>query len=399
MYRGWIVVLAGLFINLLTGIIYTWSIIASSLVREMGWNFTEAALPYTVFLFSYAPSMVIAGRIQDRIGPRPVVIAGGILLGSSTLLSSFLVTPLSISLLWGLCWGLGMSCTFSTVTPAAVKWFPAKQKGFITGIVVFGMGISGFILAPFVKYSLSTAGLQFTFLFIGFLILFGILALSRFIENPPLPFNKKNTVSSALPNRLPVEILRLPQFYLLWLIFCLITGVGVTFTTHMDAIARIQFGFAEGFIIVSLFSFFNAWGRIIAGVLFDWLGRGWSMFLMFSSMTFVLLSIIIFNAPLCLAIAVSVIGLIYGGLFGITPATVSTFFGEENFGFFYGLIFTGIAVGGLFPLLAGYLYELRGDFTQIFIVLLAASLLAILLSLMIKKPPIISSQQTEPEIK
>jgi len=96
LYRGWIVTVAGLLINLLTGIIYTWSIIAGALVRDMGWSFTEAALPYTVFLFSYAPAMAFAGRIQDKIGPRPVIITGGILLGGSTILSSILITPLYI---------------------------------------------------------------------------------------------------------------------------------------------------------------------------------------------------------------------------------------------------------------------------------------------------------------
>ncbi len=389
MYRGWVVTLAGLLINFLAGIIYTWSIIAGALVREMGWSFTEAALPYTIFLFSYAPSMALAGRIQDKIGPRPVLTAGGILLGGSTILSSFLITPLSISILWGIFWGLGMACTFATVTPAAIKWFPVERKGLITGIVVFGMGLSGFILAPLINYSLSTAGLQFTFLSIGFLLLFGIVLLSRLIENPPLPLNLDNTISKTNPARLPLEIFRLPQFYLLWLIFCLITGVGVTFATHMDTIARSQFGFTEGFIIVSLFSFFNAWGRILAGVLFDSLGRVWAMLIMFMAMALVLVNIISFSAPLNLAIAVSVIGLTYGGLFGLIPATVSAFFGEKNFGFFYGLIFTGIAVGGLFPLLAGYLFELRGDFTLVFIVLLAATLLAVLLSIMIKKPTIL----------
>ncbi len=110
------------------------------------------------------------------------------------------------------------------------------------------------------------------------------------------------------------------------------------------------------------------------------------MLIMFMAMALVLLNIISFNAPLNLAIAVSVIGFTYGGLFGLIPATVSSFFGEKNFGFFYGLIFTGIAGGGLFPLLAGYLFELKGDFTQVFKVLLAANLLAVLLSLMIKRP-------------
>lgn len=61
MYRGWKVAMAGFFVNLITGVIYTWSIIASALSVDLGWSYTQASLPYTVFIFCYPPAMIIAG--------------------------------------------------------------------------------------------------------------------------------------------------------------------------------------------------------------------------------------------------------------------------------------------------------------------------------------------------
>jgi len=61
LYRGWKVAMAGFFVNLITGVIYTWSIIASALSVDLGWSYTQASLPYTVLIFCYPPAMIIAG--------------------------------------------------------------------------------------------------------------------------------------------------------------------------------------------------------------------------------------------------------------------------------------------------------------------------------------------------
>jgi len=321
------------------------------------------------------------------VGPQRMVIAGGIILAGATLLSAYLITPVGMTILWGGLWGLGLACSFAAVTPAAIKWFYPSRKGLVTGIVVFGMGISAFIMAPLVNYSIANLGLQATLQIIGIILLFGVLISSFFVENPPEELSRQNSTVKKGTGFAPAQIFRCPQFYLLWLIFCFISGTGVTFVSHLDTISRVQFSFGQGFLMVSLFSFFNAWGRIVAGVLSDWLGRSKAMTFIFSALTLTLAGIIFFRTPTLLALAVSIVGLSYGGLFTLFPATVSTFFGEKDFGFFYGLIFSGMMVGGLFPLITSYLFEVRGDFTAAFILLLIFCFAAVLLSLLVKKPP------------
>lgn len=390
MYKGWKVALAGLCINILTGFPYAWSIFASGLSRDLGWTYTQAALPYTVFLFTYAPAMALTGRLQDRFGPRLVIITGGFLVGIASILSAFLLTPLGITLMWGVLWGLGVACCFASVTPAAIKWFPPERKGFVTGIVVFGMGLSAFIMAPLVHLLLSRQGLQQTFLLIGIALLVGVFLLAQLVENPPSGDKdrgqevKTGGMKKIAPQS-PWEIFRHPQFYMLWVMFCLTTGTGVTFVTHMDTIARVHASYEMGFIIVSLFAFFNASGRIIVGLLSDRIGRDRSMTLVFTAMALIVGGVLLVESPLMLAVSVSLLGLSYGGLFSLFPATTASFFGEENFGLFYGLIFTALAAGGLFPLLAGYLFELQGDFSQAFMVLIAACLAAVALSFVVRK--------------
>lgn len=387
MHKGWKVALAGLFINILTGFPYAWSIFATALSREPGWDYTHASLPYTVFLFSYAFSMALAGRLQDRHHPRLMVAAGGVLMGGATIVSSFLLFPWSITLTWGVVWGMGLACSYATVTPAAIKWFPSGQKGRVTGVVVFGMGLSALIMAPFCHFLIQNFGLQYTFLIIGLLLLVGVISLSVVIENPPR--EKPAGEEKGLPRgsrALPLAIFRYPQFYMLWLMFCIFAGTGVTFVSHMDTISRTQASFELGFIMVSLFSLFNAIGRIISGYISDRLGRRQTITLVFLALALTLGAALLARTPAPLGIVVSVVGLAYGGMFTLFPAIMASYFGEENLGFNYGLVFSSMMAGSLFPLAAGYLYETRGDFLLALGILLLLNLGAALLSFLLKKP-------------
>ncbi len=384
MYRGWKVAIAGFFINLVTGFVYTWSIIASYLHSDLGWDYTQASLPYTVFLLFYPPAMILTGRLQDILGPRKMIVAGAVIASGATFLSTYMLTPAGMALNWGVLWGIGLACSFAAVTPAAIKWFEPSQKGKVTGVVVFGMGISAFITAPIVNFGLEHFGFQVTFRFIAFFILSGVLLLSLLVSNPPREPASIHDLSGENKKMSPGQILRQPQLYILWLIFCFISGTGVTFVSHLDTIARVQFSVERGFVMVSLFSFFNAWGRIAAGFLSDRLGRRRAMIFNYTGLALILTAMLIFKGPLMLIFAVTVLGLGYGGLFALIPATVSSFFGDENFGFVYGLIFSGMTFGGLFPLVAGRLFELRGDFTLSFAILLISCFSAVLLSLLVK---------------
>ena len=95
--RGWIVVLAGLTINLALGILYAWSVFKDAIqdsIRKGGYgafDWDEAALndPYAVCILVFAFTMILAGRIQDRHGPTITAIIGGVLVALGFTLLSF----------------------------------------------------------------------------------------------------------------------------------------------------------------------------------------------------------------------------------------------------------------------------------------------------------------------
>ncbi|MFA6653850.1 MAG: MFS transporter, partial [Candidatus Delongbacteria bacterium] len=92
--RGWVMVSAGLVINLALGILYTWSIFKDSIQRsveaggEGAFTWDKASLndPYAVCILAFAFSMILAGKIQDRKGPALTAFIGGLLVGSGFIL-------------------------------------------------------------------------------------------------------------------------------------------------------------------------------------------------------------------------------------------------------------------------------------------------------------------------
>lgn len=374
LYRGWIVALAGTGINFLVGISYTWSIFARGLVQELGWTQAEAAMPYTVFLFCYAGGMIVAGRIQDRLGPRPVVTVGGILAGVAFIGGAFATRPLAMALVWGIMFGFGLASCFASLTPAAMKWFDPHRRGTVAGIVVAGIGLSAIVMSPLVHF-LVQRSVNTAFVVSGTVLLIGTLLLSRFIDNPPDYVSRPAGTTDEPWYRIVGDW----RFRSLWVMFLLGTSTGLTVSTHLDRIVSNQAQFEGGYIIVSLFALFNALGRPVGGVLSDRLGRIRAMTVALTFTATMLLILIMARNVWFLGTMVALIGLGYGTTYSTFPAATVTFFGERRFGLYYGLVFAAIGVGGVYPLIAGYLFDRFGNFAlALFFPVLFAALAAAL---------------------
>lgn len=381
LYKGWQVAIAGMGVNFLGGICYAWSIFAGGLTREFGWTQAQASLPYTVFMFCYAISMILAGWFQDQYGPAKTIAVGGVLLGGSFVISSFFMVPSAVAVIWGVLFGIGLACCFASATPAAMKWFPAERRGLVAGVVVGGMGLSALVMSPLVNY-LAVRGVAFAFLVCGIGLGSGIILLSRLVTNPPGIEAITNPVQKKVPWN---AVMQTRSFYLLWVMFFLTTASGLTLATHLERIVRVQASYEKGFLIVSLFALFNAAGRPLGGFLSDKLGRVHAMTVTFSVMTLVLMYLTTAGTIVTLAVAVACLGLSYGGVFSLFPAAASVLFGEENFGLNYGLVFSAIGVAGFFPYLTGMLFDRHGNFTLAFILLSLFSTLAVIFSLFLKR--------------
>jgi MFS family permease len=394
--RGWTVTFAGTGINLALGILYTWSMFKGAIEKEFGWKGSQLNDPYALCCLVFAFAMILAGKCQDKFGPRLTASIGGLLVGAGFLLCST-TTGYGIWLLgFGVLAGIGIGFGYSSATPPALKWFPPAKTGLIAGLVVAGFGLAPVYLAPTSQYLLGSFGVQKSMLILGGAFVVIVCGLAQLLRNPPPEYVAAPAVATAakpaVPSVPPGQVLRTPGFYLLWAIYCIGSGAGLMVIGSISGMAKKSMG-EMAFIAVAVMAIGNAAGRIGAGLLSDRIGRRWTLFIVLIFQAVLMFAAIPVTttrglAPVVIVLLASLIGFNYGANLSLFPSFTKDLWGLKTFGMNYGLLFSAWGVGGLvLPRLQQTLTaQSGGNYTSSFI---TAGLLLIVgggLTFLIKPP-------------
>ncbi|SET42435.1 MFS transporter, OFA family, oxalate/formate antiporter [Natronincola peptidivorans] len=403
-HRGWLVTAAGLGVNLMLGVLYAWGVISAALIDQLGWGATMTQIPYMVACALFAFSMVPGGRLQDKLGPKPIIMASAVLAGIGFILSGIFLTTIGLTIFFGIVFGAGMGIGYAAPTPAAVKWFEPKKRGLISGIVVSGFGLAPVYIAPLTTRLLATHGLRTTFFFLGVGFFLGIMLLAQFISNPPKDYVPKGaapvpTEKKSKDHDLKVdydwrEVLKTKEFYKLWTMFCFGTFAGLLIIGQLSKIGLEQAGMRNSYLLIALYAFFNFAGRIGCGVISDKLGRMRTLFIMFLLQVAAYSFFPSFNSPLTLMFGIAIVGFTFGGMLTIFPSATADYFGLKNFGVNYGMVITAWGIGGVFgPLLGGIVRDLTGAYTLSYIVSGVLSAVGAVMTLYTKSPnPVVTKK-------
>jgi OFA family oxalate/formate antiporter-like MFS transporter len=353
--HGWSVALAGTGINLALGILYTWSMFKGAIEKEFGWNAAQLNDPYALCCLVFAFAMIAAGQCQDRFGPRLTASAGGLLVGAGLILISTTADYTMWLVGFGVLTGIGIGFGYSAATPAALKWFPPARTGMIAGLVVAGFGLAPVYLSPLSQYLLTHYALRHSMLIFGLAFAVIVCVLASLLRNPPPGYvtsapGPAATVSAAVVNVAPSQVLRSPGFYLLWVIYFVGAGAGLMVISSVSGMAKKSMGDAA-FVAVAVMAIGNAGGRIGAGMLSDRIGRRWTlMVVLLCQAALMLVAIPVVRStdtfPLTVVLVATLIGFNYGANLSLFPAFAKDLWGLKAFGMNYGLLFTAWGVGG-----------------------------------------------------
>lgn len=392
--RGWAVTFAGLGVNLALGVLYSWGVFASEL-RVQGWSATQSQIPYMVACAVFAALMVPGGKIQDRLGPKLVLMLAAILTGVGFIFSGFFMTVIGLSLFFGIVFGMAMGFGYSTTTPAAIKWFGPHKRGLISGIVVSGFGLAGIYVAPLTTYLIETVGLQSAFIILVIFYSIVIILMRLVIKNPPegyVPAEPIKTEDIALSRKNIKdfsfsEMIYTPQFFSLWIMFFAGTFAGLMVIGKLSNIAQEQVGLnstqATTFIVI--YAVFNWLGRIMFGMISDKIGRKITAFSIFAIQFACFAFFSQFTTYFLLAMGTALVAFCFGGMLANFPAATADYFGLKNLGMNYGVVFTAWGVGGILgPLMGGLVRDITGTYNVSYIVAAALCVLGSILSIFTK---------------
>jgi MFS family permease len=395
--RGWTVTFSGTAINLALGILYTWSIFKGAIetsIKKGGpgafdWSLASLNDPYAICCIVFAFAMILAGKCQDRFGPRVTAFMGGILVGVGFIWISQTTSYVIWVIGFGLLAGTGIGFGYSAATPPALKWFPPEKTGLIAGLVVSGFGLASLYIAPLSKYLVGLWGLQKAMLFFGIAFLLVVCGLSMFLVNPPAGYvpqsaKPKEGKPAAPPkpgvDEKPSEMMKKGSFYIIWLIFFIGAGAGLMVIGSVAGMAQKSMG-EFAFVAVAILAVGNAGGRIGAGILSDKIGRRATlMIILLGQAALMLIAVPLVgsakSSPVIIVLLATFLGFNYGANLSIFPSLTKDNWGLKNFGINYGLVFSAWGVGGfVMGRLSQMLVAKTGSYTSSF--LTAAVLLVI----------------------
>lgn len=354
---GWLVTFSGLGINLALGILYTWSMFKGAIEKEFGWQGSQLNDPYALCCLVFAFTMILAGRCQDKIGPRITATIGGLLVGAGFVLASTSNAYGVWMMGFGVLVGLGLGFGYSAATPAALKWFAPAKTGLIAGLVVAGFGLAPVYLAPVSQYLLGHYQVKNSMLILGIAFVVIVCGLAQLLVNPPPgllagPAAAPGAAAKpAVSHAAPGEILRQPTFWLLWVTYFIGAGAGLMVIGSVSGMAKKSMG-NSAFVAVAVMAIGNAGGRITAGLLSDKIGRRQTLCLVLLIQAVLMFAAIPVTAskdttPLVIVLLASLIGFNYGANLSLFPSFAKDLWGLKNFGMNYGVLFTAWGVGGL----------------------------------------------------
>ena len=395
-HKGWRVALAGLGINLALGVLYTWSMFKAAIEKDFGWKGSQLNDPYALCCLVFAFAMILAGRCQDKFGPRLTASIGGLLVAAGMILISTTNSYTVWVLGFGVLVGTGIGFGYSSATPPALKWFPPSKTGLIAGLVVAGFGLAPVYLAPTSDFLLRNFGLLKAMLIFGVAFAVIVCGLAQLLVNPPAGYSAdlaggSNSKPVETVNLSPVQIVRTPSFWLLWALYFIGAGAGLMVISSISGMAKKTMG-DSAFIAVAVMALGNAAGRIVAGLLSDKIGRKWTLMLVLviqAALMFLAIPVTnsIDGAKYVIVLVATFIGFNYGANLSLFPSFTKDLWGLKNFGMNYGCLFTAWGVGGfVLSRLQQMLKAGSGSFNSSFITAAVLLLIGAAMTLLIKSP-------------
>ena len=391
----WLPVVGGVMMNMALGMFYGMSVFMLPLEKEFGWTRAQTSWVSTIGLALIAVWYVIAGFIQDRRGPRPVAMAGGLLFSLGFFLASYTRSLPMFYLTAGVIAGTGSGFGYVIPTSVGSKWFPDK-RGLVIGLMVGGYGAGSGVFGPIASSLIQSVGWRSTFRILSLVFLVMTMVGAYLLRNPPAGYrpagwdpSKTRAVTRGGADVQASEMVRTQTFWALWVAYCLGTTAGTMVISQLVPFARdAGHSVAVAAFALTVGAIGSASGRVLSGWISDHAGRLNTLraMLLVSACAMPMLFLFRNNVVLFYGL-LALVYYCYGTQLSVYASTSADFYGTKNVGFNYGLLLCAWGVAAILgPFLGGRVYVATHEYRWAFFVAAALSVVALGVLFLAKNP-------------
>lgn len=368
---------------------YAWTLFVQPLQGATGWRLSDIQFAFTLFILCQTWVQPLDGWLIDRLGPRGFISAAGILCGLGWAGMGYATSLPMLYALYCLA-GVGAAFVYSGSIGSALKWFK-ERRGLASGIMAAGFGGGTALFIPFISWLLGSGGHRTTFVVTGVLQGLVILVVAQFLRHPPAEATAPKPAAGAVQigkrQFTTLEMLRTPQFYVMYAAFVLMATGGLLVTANAGPMAR-SWGLSTAALTVAatLSPLANGASRIFWGWASDRLGREQTMIVSFLLQAFCLYLVVAVGhlSAAWFSLALVLVYFTWGQIYSLFPATAGDYFGTRHATSNYAVLYTA---KGTAAILGGWvgalLYERSGSWAMGFygsaVLALVAAVLAVVL--------------------
>ena len=398
--RWWQLLFGIICMTMIANLQYGWTLFVNPLDAKFHWGRAAIQVAFTIFVLTETWLVPIEGYLVDRFGPRPVVVIGGILCAIAWAMNS-VADSLPFLYLAAAIGGVGAGAVYGTCVGNAVKLFP-DRRGLAAGLTAAGFGAGSALTIIPISNMIKAAGYQQAFLYFGLgqgIVVFIIGMLLMDTRRITATLSKASErIQQTRRDFRPLEIVRYPVFWVMYLMFVLVGAGGLMATAQLAPIAK-DFQIADipvsimGLTLPAL-TFALSIDRVLNGItrpFFGWvsdnIGRELTMLIAFGFEALGIFALYVYGKdPLMFVLLSGLVFFAWGEIYSLFPSTCTDTFGARYATANAGLLYTAKGTASLLVPLSNVLMSATGNWHAVFVVAALMNAAAALLAWFVLRP-------------
>ena len=366
-------------------VLNTFTIFLKPMVEDLGWSRAMLSVAMAVGALGMGISAPIAGRLIDRLGARPVMVVGALMIGGGVLAASRIQHPWQIYLVYAF---IGAGLASATIIPCSLiisNWF-ISRRGMAMGIMAMGTSVGGMFMTPVANWIIQNHGWRMAYVVSGTIILLVGVPIIAFVLKPhPSDMGLEPHVDPALPagstdNTRGFSVKEAIASKVFWQIAAVMFIIGVVTSAwgthcaahlndlgHSPTSAAYAWSFVLLVMTVAKFAF---------GPISDRWGAKNAMAVACVLVSISILIVSNASAYSTVLLFAALYGFGVGAPLTINPLLTSGTLGMKNFGAIFGILNLIAIVGaGIGPVWAGVAFDRDGSYASVLYIFAALMLL------------------------
>ncbi len=362
---GWVMVLVVFVLSgLAFGSMASISVFLKPVSLEFGWSRGQTSFAYSIASFASAAFGVIWGQVADKYGTRWFGFAGAICMSLVLFALSSLDSIFQFYLLYFLFGAMGSALLFSPLYANVGFWF-RENPGLALGLAASGGAIGQAFIPHLSGILIETSGWKAAYIDLAIIYILIALPISFLIKESPWRISAR-TDSEQEETDFPLSEKEVVAWISFAVIFCCVC-MSIPIMHLVPLLTDKGFSVEFATSVLMLLMFCGAFGRILGGMLGDYIGALPGYILMSLGQTVFVIWFPHLISPSTIYIMAALFGFTYSGVMSsilvCTRMMVSAKYGARAMSLtsFFGWI--GMGLGGF---LGGYFFDIYGDYSWAF---------------------------------